>query len=1021
MVKTPSIKDIRAAAAARKARAVRRRWLVIGGGVTLVGLLAAFLVVLPKVARDQVQTRLAEALQRPVSVGRVSVNPFRLAVTIDALNVTAPTGEIFASWDRLRVNLNAWSLLAAEWQFDAVELDGFVGAVRIDERGELNFADLLPVAGAGENAATPGAVPVVYVHRLAINGATITFEDRSLSEPFTTGVGPVSFTLDRFRTAGDARAPYDFHAVSDDGETLAWSGGISVDPLRSRGELTLGGVQLVKYAPYYADRFRFAVADGKLDLKLGYEIALGNGAFDLRLSTGEATLTDLALRDAANGEAVLALPRLAVVGITGDRRENWARLGRVEVAGGRVALARSAAGLNLATLFTPIESTTARSVTSAAGVDRRPPAWQVDVVAWSDLTVQWTDTAGEQPVSVAVTSLNGRAEGLSSANDREVDLEVTGMIDGGRIAASGTLQLDPMVPVLAVEAERFPLAVISPYVEPATGVVIEDGHLQLNARLSGTAPGLTLAGEARIDGARLANRAGAEFGGWEQLNLSGVSYTLEPAALGIEEVRWVRPFGRYAIDEQGRSNLPGVAGPEPAAAVAINPVQAEPAMAARVDRIDLVAARFAFEDRSIERPAVVELTELSGTLGGWSSATANQAEVDLTGKVNGATAVRVSGLLNPLGGHTTSAMKIELNRANLMPLDGYFRKFAGYALDGGRLTLDIAHRQSAGAVDSAVVATFDGFNLGVRTPNPEATKLPVALAVALLRDVDGRIVIDVPIEGRTDDPEFRVGRVVRTVLVNLLTKVATSPFALLGAVVGGGGDDLQFQEFAPGSAALSEFVVLKLDDVAAALRARPALRVAVTAHHAGATDAAALRSALLERSLRERAGILDTPEVPWAPGRRVAMLVDAYTRVFGAPPIDPAAMPPVPSPTAAAAVAEPSPPIPAESSPGFLAALRRVLLGPPVAPATAGAPAPGLPATLPPPTTAMPEFAALPAAEIEARLLAQMRVSPEDLAALANARGDAVQAELIRSGVGSDRILREAGDETGARVELSLR
>jgi hypothetical protein len=58
------------------------------------------------------------------------------------------------------------------------------------------------------------------------------------------------------------------------------------------------------------------------------------------------------------------------------------------------------------------------------------------------------------------------------------------------------------------------------------------------------------------------------------------------------------------------------------------------------------------------------------------------------------------------------------------------------------------------------------------------------LGVALLKDIDGRIVIDLPVSGSLDDPEFRVGQVVLRVIVNLLTKAAVSPFALLGSMFG---------------------------------------------------------------------------------------------------------------------------------------------------------------------------------------------------------------------------------------------
>jgi len=71
--------------------------------------------------------------------------------------------------------------------------------------------------------------------------------------------------------------------------------------------------------------------------------------------------------------------------------------------------------------------------------------------------------------------------------------------------------------------------------------------------------------------------------------------------------------------------------------------------------------------------------------------------------------------------------------------------------------------------------------------------------VALLKDTDGRIVIDVPVAGSLDDPDFRIGQAVERVIVDRLSKAAVSPFSLLGAMFGGAGDELAYQEFAPGA------------------------------------------------------------------------------------------------------------------------------------------------------------------------------------------------------------------------------
>src|SRR5690606_25981592 len=155
--------------------------------------------------------------------------------------------------------------------------------------------------------------------------------------------------------------------------------------------------------------------------------------------------------------------------------------------------------------------------------------------------------------------------------------------------------------------------------------------------------------------------------------------------------------------------------------------------------------------------------------------------------------------------------------------------------------------------DTDNLIVLDQFFLGEKTNSPDATKLPVGLALALLRDMNGKISLPVPVKGSLDDPEFKIGRVVVQVVVNILTKAATSPFSLLGAAFGGGGDELGWQDFPAGVATLDEAGLKKLETVAKALNARPALSLDIVGVFDPVADREALRLAKLEQQVRATA------------------------------------------------------------------------------------------------------------------------------------------------------------------------
>ncbi len=132
-------------------------------------------------------------------------------------------------------------------------------------------------------------------------------------------------------------------------------------------------------------------------------------------------------------------------------------------------------------------------------------------------------------------------------------------------------------------------------------------------------------------------------------------------------------------------------------------------------------------------------------------------------------------------------------------------------------------------------------------PGPDATKLPVKLGIALLKDRHGVIELDVPVEGNLDDPKFRLGRVIVHAIGVVFTKLVTSPFRLLARAFGGSEEDLSFLEFDPGTDALTPVAEEKLNMLVTSLYERPALSLAIH----GSTQEAADREGLKRRKLED--------------------------------------------------------------------------------------------------------------------------------------------------------------------------
>ncbi|MHB1375361.1 MAG: DUF748 domain-containing protein [Thauera sp.] len=118
-----------------------------------------------------------------------------------------------------------------------------------------------------------------------------------------------------------------------------------------------------------------------------------------------------------------------------------------------------------------------------------------------------------------------------------------------------------------------------------------------------------------------------------------------------------------------------------------------------------------------------------------------------------------------------------------------------------------------------------------------------------LKNSRGEIDLHLPVTGTLDDPEFSVFGLVVKMLFNLIGKAITSPFALLGSVLGGG-EELSHLELAPGVARPGEAQQDKLKTLAQALIDRPALKLDVVGRADPATDLDGLRQVSLDNAVR---------------------------------------------------------------------------------------------------------------------------------------------------------------------------
>ena len=195
------------------------------------------------------------------------------------------------------------------------------------------------------------------------------------------------------------------------------------------------------------------------------------------------------------------------------------------------------------------------------------------------------------------------------------------------------------------------------------------------------------------------------------------------------------------------------------------------------------------------------------------------------------------------------AREIELN-----PMSPYSIKYVGYGIERGELSFKVKYKVENRKLDAQNQIILNQLTFGEKVESPTATKLPVLLAVALLKDRNGVIDVNLPISGSLDSPEFSVGGIILRIIINIITRAVTSPFTLLGAAFGGGkrrGVELYRVQFTAGQN-LTQTAEAKIKSLATAMNNRPALKLDISGRVDPVNDLEGLKQTSIERKVKAR-------------------------------------------------------------------------------------------------------------------------------------------------------------------------
>lgn len=887
-----------------------KKWLR-RGALTIAILLVVYTVlgflVLPWVVRKVAVPKLGEALGREVRLEQVSFNPFLFRARLAGFEVLEPDGTPFVGFAEASADLEVTRLVGGTvWVRNFALVEPIVRIGRAAD-GRLNFADIVERLASDEPPPETEETkpPRFLVADASIIDARFEFHDATVDPPFETVVAPLTLQLTNLGTLEAAENQVSFDVARDEGFEIDWDGTFDPGSLRSEGIIRLTGLRVGGFDPYLARDLGFRVEETVLSAEVPYRLDLGDTENRLEITDGLLKLEDLKLRTRDEAEErffEVGLVEVAAVNVSFGA-QSIATSGITIQDGFVLVRQEEKGGLNLVAVTQPRAADDApgdETPSSPPPTEDTPaatgPSWtfKSERVGVTNFLIRVEDRKLTTPFDTELRVESFAVTPVSSRPEEEMHFEAVCRIgEEGELDLNGRLRLEPMEGEISFDARSIALPLPQPYlaevleIEVTQGVLGADGTVFLQA-----GEGAPLRVEGNLEASQLLvhdPRHDMELFGLERFTLQGLAVDTGAKSVAVERIEFAAPALGLVVDTNGALNVTTLtrAGEEaqeepPDAAEEPAPEgEAPPSWAIDIGELRLDAGTVRFVDQRLDPPAETVISELSAAVLGYATDADAQTDLEVTGQIDPFADFTITGRFYPAAFGRDTSLDVRTLGIALPPLSGYAQQYIGQGLDGGNLGLELKYRVADRELHGENRILVQDLALGEASDDPDAPDLPIGMAVSVLQDRQGRIVLDVPVSGNIDDVSFDIGGVITKALTGSITKIATSPLSIVGSVFGGGEDqDLSRLAFVPGTDRPKLDEHGKLDVIVRALTERPGLSLQVAGRYAVDSDSEPLaREALREhlQALQAEAprlpqGSLDNDDV------YAALVTEAYNR-----------------------------------------------------------------------------------------------------------------------------------------------
>lgn len=844
----------------------RRPWIWLLGILLTYHL--ALAIITPLLIKNRLNDLVVNQLKLNLDIDGISINPYQFSVEISKVKISGQELDQPLGFDHLFIDLQLWDSLNGIWTINQFQLTGIYGEFKRIDNSTHNFTRIIEHwAGntqddPNQNATNDDAgtsLPKLYIENAYVQFAQFGIVDKARKKAFQTDIGPIDFHIQKLSSLPGTIGQQSLLLKTKQGVELSWKGDISLMPFNSKGDVTLSGPFLTTLAEYLNEELKVSVTNSDFRSNFHYAIhPAEKSGIAIHISSIETQANNINIHQLVNNAELLSLKELTLKGGEFKWPESSIHIPNIELNHGDVWIKNSHNDqLNwMQIVEEDTDSNTQKSL------------WQLtnDHLSIKGINLHYTDNSTPDSPSIEISATTSTSvdvdnialniKNLSNKENQKIEIATAFGLQGGKFESAATLQINPLQNAEgSYQIAQFPVTTAQGFIDDYALVNITGGTLSAEGKITSKDEVIEIQGDALIDQFKLQEKSsGKTILTWSKLRINRITANTNEKKINIGRMRFNEAFADFNIFADGSHTLSRILiQPEPSAeSINSDDSSASTPFSYLVGRIDFDKASGKFSDASLPLPFSADISNINGTISTLDSTSHTPANLKLEGQVSDFGEMVMSGAIFPLEPTQKTQMQLAFNNIDIADLSPYSIKFAGREIAKGKMDLDLDYEINKSRMQGKNNIVLHDFALGKKIDHPGAADLPLDLAIALLKDKDGTIRADLPVEGNVDDPKFDYGKTIRRAIRKLITNVAAAPFRFLAGLVGvGNNKDLGYISFFAGRTDLSPAQTEKVKQLGEAMIKRPNLQITIAGVYSAAFDTNALKEEKFNAKLRE--------------------------------------------------------------------------------------------------------------------------------------------------------------------------